>query len=151
MSTSLDKLGNISKVAQKVIDSIFQLERLDELAKKSTQIALAHAEAIMLANYVILAQSEIKLEQLEIFGVTLTAKTFEPTFTGKLDALALVFQHTAGKLDATINANNAKVWFNAIDFVGDIAQAALTGSKVSQSVRTFTPEGKLSTITTTKK
>ena len=136
MSSGLKRFESLSNVAQKVIDSIFQLERLDELAKKSTQIALAHAEAIMLANYVILAQSEIKLEQLEIFGVTLTAKTFPPTFTGKLDALALVFQHTAGKLDATINANNAKVWFNAIDFVGDIAQAALTGTRVSQRVTT---------------
>ena len=136
MSSGLKKFESLSNVAQKVIDSIFQLERLDELAKKSTQIALAHAEAIMLANYVILAQSTIKLEQLEIFGVTLTAKEFPPTFTGKLDALALVFQHTAGKLDATINANNAKVWFNAIDFVGDIAQAALQGSRVSQTVTT---------------
>ncbi len=121
----LAKIDSLSKIATQVIDSIFQLERLDQLSNRSTQIALVHAEAIMLCNYVILSQSEIRLEQLEIFGVVIAAKTFQPDLRGKLDALALVFQHTAGKLDATINANNASTWFNSMDFITDIATAAI--------------------------
>jgi hypothetical protein len=128
---SLDKVKTLSNLANKIIDSIFQLERLDELSKKSTFVAVAHAEAIMLINYVILSRSEIVLEQIELFGFTITAETFPPTFEGKMDALALIFSHVAGKLDATMNAMNASQWMNSMDFIGDIAVAALRGPRIA--------------------
>ena len=131
MEVRLDDIQIPVEQSKSVIDSIFQLDRLDQLAKKSTFVAVAHAEAIMLANYVILAQSEIVLEQIELFGFTITAETFPPTFEGKMDALALVFSHVAGKLDATMNAINASQWMNSMDFIGDIAVAALRGPRTA--------------------
>ena len=126
MSESKKVIKSAADVASELISQIFQLKRLDELAKQSAVVSMAHAEAIMLANYVILAQSEIQLEQLEVFGITITAKTFQPNFQGKLDALALCFGHCAGKIDQAINIMAASQILGNLDFIRDITMAALT-------------------------
>jgi len=132
MSKAIKGLDTISKIAGKIVDNIFQLDRLDDLSKGSIYVRVAHAECICLINYVLLAQSEIQLEQIELFGITLTAQTFPPTLEGKLDALSLIFAHVAGKLDDTISTMNASTVLSSVDFIADIAKAALTGTRVSQ-------------------
>jgi len=121
--TGLAKIGSLSTLAGQVIDRIFQLDRLDALARQSMFVRVAYAEAICLINYVILAQSTIHLEQLEFLGITIASKEFKPTLQGKLDALSICFSHVAGKLDTTMNTMNASTVLNSLDFIGDIAAA----------------------------
>jgi len=121
---SLAKVGSIAEFAEKLIDKIFQLDRLDALAASSAIVRVAHAEMICLANYIILARSEIVLQQVEILGWVIAAETFPPTFEGKVDALSRAFAHVAGKLDDALSTQNLARVLAELDFIGDIAKAA---------------------------
>jgi len=135
MSEALKKVGSISELATKIIDSIFQLDRLDALSKKSMFVTMAHAELICLINYVILSQSTIKLQQIEVFGYVLAAKEFEPNLNGKLDALALCFSHVASKLDNMVGSEALSQVMQSMDWLGDIAKAAIPTTSTIKHVK----------------
>lgn len=122
---SLAKVKAITNLAENLIERFFQLDRLDELARGSSFIRIAHAELICLANYVILAQEEILLEELEIAGWTITGHRYPPTLEGKTNAMSKVFGHVASKLDMALNTTNFARVLAELDFIGDIAKAAI--------------------------
>ena len=124
MST-LKKVASLATFANGLIDRIFQLDRLDALARNSAIVRVAHAELIMLSNYIILSKSPIVLQQFEVFGFVIAAETFPPTFDGKIDALAKAFAHVAGKLDDAISTQNLARVLAELDFIGDIVKAAV--------------------------
>ena len=129
---SLKKVGTIAQFAQTLIDRIFQLDRLDSLAASSAIVRVAHAEMICLANYIILARSEIVLQQVEILGWVIAAETFPPTFEGKIDAMSRAFAHVAGKLDDALSTQNLARVLAELDFIGDIVKAAVPRTSVVQ-------------------
>ena len=50
MSKALKNFGDVADFANKLIDRIFQLDRLDDLAKSSSIVRVALAEMTMLSN-----------------------------------------------------------------------------------------------------
>ena len=121
------------KVVQDVVSSIFQLDRLEELARKNSLVQIAYAEWIMLSNYVILTMNKtIVLENFEIMGVVITGKEFEPDLEGKLNALALCFAHCAGKLDMALSVDNFRNAMVGVGQISDIAKAVLSAGSTQQ-------------------
>ena len=121
------------KVIQDIVSSIFQLNRLEELAEKNSLVQIAYAEWIMLSNYVILTMNKtIELENVEFLGVKISGKSFEPDLEGKLNAMALCFAHCAGKLDMALSVDNFRNAMVGVGQISDIAKAVLSAGTTQQ-------------------
>ena len=121
-----------------IIESLFQMERLDRLCMGSVFLRVAYAELIGNINYAILAQRQDDPHapsNPEVSSILVGNIQFPITARGRFGAAAQSFRHFANKLDDFLSTANASSVLGSVDFVSDIARAALTGSKVTQTVK----------------
>ena len=121
----MDALGD-------VVSQTFQLERLDRLCSGSVFLRCAFAELIANLNYCMLH------DVTDIDGgaaIVIANIRYPINPMGRKAAMAESFRHMANKLDDYMSTTNVRNVLLAMDQVGDIAIAALRGTKVSQNVK----------------
>ena len=119
-----------------IIESLFQMERLDRLCMGSVFLRVAYAELIGNINYAILAQRQDDPHDPsnpEVTSILVGNIQFPITARGRFGAAAQSFRHFANKLDDFLSAANVSTVLGSVDFVKDIAMSTLTGTRVSQS------------------
>lgn len=119
---SLDKIRAIEKSATTIIDSIFQLDRLDKLALGSSFLRVAYAECIANINYAILHEPQ---EGDPNVMIAIGGVRYPLTPAGRKAAVAESFRHMANKLDDFLSVANIATILGELDFIADIAKAAI--------------------------
>ena len=122
MSEKTKVISQVGEDVSKIIDEIFQLERLEELAKGNTFVRAAYAQCIAHINYALLQQPNPENPGLRI---TISDVTYPLTLDGRKGAIAESFQHMAEKLDQYLNINNVASILGQLDFAADIAKSML--------------------------
>lgn len=119
----------VQDLIQSWISQTFQLERLDQLAKGSIFLRVAYAELIGNINYALLHEPASGDEMIVIAQIA-----YPLTLPGRKAAIAESFRHFANKLDDFLSTSNTARILGSMDFVGDIASAALRGQRTTQRV-----------------
>lgn len=127
-----EMIKNITQV-RKILSDLLQLDRLEKLAEKNSIVAMAYAEATMLINYILLTwDRDVNLQQIEIAGWVIAAKTFEPTIEGKLSAIGQAYAHGAGKIDNALSVTNFTNAMTGVGVIGDIAAKLIAAIRTPQ-------------------
>lgn len=112
---------------KEIIESMFQFERLDALSKKSSVVAIVHAELVCNINYALLDQPGTR--EVLIGEATPTidigGRHFEYDLESRLAAIAQAFRHSAVKLDQVITAETLADIMGALDFLPDILRSVI--------------------------
>ena len=114
-----------------LIEATFQLDRLERLCRGSSFLRVAYGELIGNLNYCILHQLTEKGNE----SIVIANISYPLTMKGRKAAMAESFRHFANKLDDFLSTANVSTILGSMDLVSDISRAALTGSRVSQTVK----------------
>ena len=117
---------------KELIEATFQLDRLEKLAMGSVFLRVAYAELIGNLNYAMIHE---ECETLGTETITIANIAYPLTLKGRKAAMAESFRHFSNKLDDFLSAANVSTILGSMDLVKDIASSALSGSRVSQTVK----------------
>ena len=123
---------------KEIIESTFQMDRLDRLCMGSVFLRVAYAELIGNINYALLCQRQDTPHDPSnpaVSSILIGNIQFPITARGRFGAAAQAFRHFSNKLDDFLSVANVSTVIGSVDFMSDIAKAALTGSKVTQTVK----------------
>lgn len=129
----MSKANKLFEGIVNVVEVTFQLDRIERLSQGNLFLKIAYAQLIGNLNYAALHQRVSEGDPLA--GIRIASINYPFSPQGRKAAMAESFRHFASKLDDFLSTANIAAVLGSIDWVGDIASAALRGSRVTQRVR----------------